>query len=57
MSEVVLYVAVENAPALALYAHKGFRQVRRIQGFYRTGDAFEMLLRVGRLRESGRESR
>lgn len=41
--ELALHVAVQNTPAIALYEREGFVQVRRLRGFYRSGDAFQMV--------------
>lgn len=46
LREVALHVAVKNAGAIALYDREGFRAVRRLRGFYRTGDAWEMVKRL-----------
>ena len=46
LREVGLHVAVQNAAAIALYDREGFRPVRRLRGFYRTGDAWEMVKRL-----------
>jgi ribosomal protein S18 acetylase RimI-like enzyme len=46
LREVALHVAVKNEAAIALYDREGFRPVRRLRGFYRTGDAWEMVKRL-----------
>ncbi len=46
LREVGLHVAVQNTAAIALYDREGFRPVRRLEGFYRRGDAWEMVKRL-----------
>ncbi len=46
LREVGLHVAVQNTAAIALYEREGFRPVRRLQWFYRRGDAWEMVKRL-----------
>lgn len=46
LREVGLHVAVKNVAAIALYDREGFRPVRRLPGFYRSGDAWEMVKRT-----------
>jgi ribosomal protein S18 acetylase RimI-like enzyme len=43
LRDVVLHVAVDNEPAIALYENEGFHREKRLRGFYRSGDAWLMV--------------
>jgi ribosomal protein S18 acetylase RimI-like enzyme len=42
LCQVSLCVAVSNARAIRLYEREGFRVTRRLHGYYRSGDAYQM---------------